>query len=140
MADKKRQKKGQLPPGVKGPSPQPGNQRGGNPRPTNSRPSNPSAGTPRGNLERASIPILSRLLAVPRWLLVVLIASCLLLGLALTGPLAPVGALFLLIVATFLGWLLMLAWPVLPVGRRMIRLVVVFAIVGLAVLKALGRF
>ncbi|MDA2987786.1 MAG: hypothetical protein O2815_01780 [Actinomycetota bacterium] len=130
MAGKKRPKKGQLPPGVKGPAPQPNNQ----------RPSNPPAGTPRGNLERASIPFLSRLLAMPRWLLVVLIASCLLLGLALTGPLAPVGALFLLIVGTFLGWLLMLAWPVLPVGRRMIRLVVVFALVGLAVLKALGRF
>ena len=130
MAGKKRPKKGQLPPGVKGPAPQSNNQ----------RPSNPPAGTPRGNLERASIPFLSRLLAMPRWLLVVLIASCLLLGLALTGPLAPVGALFLLIVGTFLGWLLMLAWPVLPVGRRMIRLVVVFALVGLAVLKALGRF
>ena len=77
---------------------------------------------------------------MPRWLLVVLIASCLLLGLALTGPLAPLGAIFLLIVATFLGWLLLLAWPVLNPGRRMIRLVVVLAVLGLAVLKALGRF
>ena len=128
MAGKKRPKKGQLPPGVKGPS-QP------------SRPVDPQpAASPRGNLERASIPILSRLLAMPRWLLVVLIASCLLLGLALTGPLAPLGAIFLLIVATFLGWLLLLAWPVLNPGRRMIRLVVVLAVLGLAVLKALGRF
>ena len=129
MAGKKRPKKGQLPPGVKGPSAQP------------SRPVDPQpAASPRGNLERASIPILSRLLAMPRWLLVVLIASCLLLGLALTGPLAPLGAIFLLIVATFLGWLLLLAWPVLNPGRRMIRLVVVLAVLGLAVLKALGRF
>lgn len=129
MAGKKRPKKGQLPPGVKGPAPQP------------SRPVDPQpAANPRGNLERASIPILSRLLAMPRWLLVVLIASCLLLGLALTGPLAPLGAIFLLIVATFLGWLLLLAWPVLNPGRRMIRLVVVLAVLGLAVLKALGRF
>lgn len=129
MAGKKRPKKGQLPPGVKGPSQQP------------SRPVDPQpAASPRGNLERASIPILSRLLAMPRWLLVVLIASCLLLGLALTGPLAPLGAIFLLLVATFLGWLLLLAWPVLNPGRRMIRLVVVLAVLGLAVLKALGRF
>ncbi|MEY2989347.1 MAG: hypothetical protein RLZZ163_263, partial [Actinomycetota bacterium] len=48
--------------------------------------------------------------------------------------------IFLLIVATFLGWLLMLSWPVLRPGRRMIRLVVVLAVLGLAVLKALGRF
>lgn len=129
MAGKKRPKRGQLPPGVKGPSAQP------------SRPIDPQpAASPRGNLERASIPILSRLLAMPRWLLVVLIASCLLLGLALTGPLAPLGAIFLLLVATFLGWLLLLAWPVLNPGRRMIRLVVVLAVLGLAVLKALGRF
>lgn len=129
MAGKKRPKKGQLPPGVKGPAQQP------------SRPVDPQpAASPRGNLERASIPILSRLLAMPRWLLVVLIASCLLLGLALTGPLAPLGAIFLLLVATFLGWLLLLAWPVLNPGRRMIRLVVVLAVLGLAVLKALGRF
>jgi hypothetical protein len=133
MAGKKRPKKGQLPPGVKGPAPQPS-------RSAQQRPNTPPARNSRGNLERASIPILSRLLAMPRWLLVVLIASCLLLGLALTGPLAPLGALFLLIVATFLGWLLMLAWPVLPPGRRIIRFVVVMAIVGLAALKALGRF
>ncbi len=135
MAGKKRPKKGQLPPGVKGPAPQPSNQRANNQRQTN-----PPAGTPRGNVERASIPILSRLLALPRWLLVILIATFLLLGLALTGPLAPLAAIFLLIVGTFLGWLLMLAWPVLSPGRRMIRLVVVMTVVGLAVLKALGRF
>lgn len=128
MAGNKRPKKGQLPPGVKGPAPSP------------SRPANQPGSSSRGNIERASIPVLTRLLAMPRWLLVVLIASCLLLGLALTGPLAPLGAIFLLIVGTFLGWLLMLAWPVLSPGRRMIRLVVVLAVVGLAVLKALGRF
>jgi hypothetical protein len=138
MADKKRRKKGQLPPGVKGPAPQPA--RPADSRPADSRPTNPPAGSPRGNLERASIPILSRLLAIPHWLLVVLIAASLLLGLTLTGPLAILGSLFLLIVGTFLGWLLMLAWPVLSPGRRMIRLVVMLAVVGLAVLKALGRF
>ena len=134
MAGKKRPKKGQLPPGVKGPAPQSG-------RPANNpRPASAPGGNPRGNIERASIPILVKLLSIPRWLLVILIASSLLLGLALTGPLAPLGAIFLLIVATFLGWLLLLSWPVLSPGRRMIRLVVVFAVVGLAVLKALGRF
>jgi uncharacterized RDD family membrane protein YckC len=133
MADKKRQKKGQLPPGVKGPNRQ---------QPQTPRPQNPRQpeGNPRGHVERASFPLLTRLLAVPRWLLVVLIASCLLVGLSLTGPLAILGSLFLLIVATFLGWLLLLSWPVLTPGRRIIRLVVVLAVTGLAVLKALGRF
>ena len=136
MADKKRRKKGQLPPGVKGPQPGPSRP----PVPSPRQPRHRDTGQPASNFQRASIPMLTKLLSMPRWLLVILIASCLLLGLALTGPLAPLGALFLLIVATFLGWLLMLAWPVLHPGRRMIRLVVVLAVVGLAVLKALGRF
>ena len=125
MADKKRPKKSDLPPGVKGPSAQ--------------RPQ-PAANDSRGSLERASFPVLTKLLAVPRWLLVILIASSLLLGLTLSGPLALLGAMFLLIVGTFLGWLLALSWPVLTPGRRMIRLVVVLAVVGLALLKAMGRF
>lgn len=135
MAGKKRPKKGNLPPGVKGPSQQPPQ----TPRQQSPRPSQPGNNS-RGNVERASLPILTRLLAVPRWLLVILIASCLLLGLTLTGPLAILGSLFLLIVATFLGWLLILSWPVLTPGRRMVRLVIVLAVTGLAVLKALGRF
>jgi len=129
MADKKRQKKDGLPPGVKGPHQRP-----------SQPPAKPASGNSRESLERASIPVLTRLLAVPRWLLVILIAASLLLGLTLTGPLAPLGAMFLLLVGTFLGWLLLLAWPALTPGRRMIRLVIVFAVVGLALLKLLGRF
>lgn len=135
MAGKKRPKKGQLPPGVKGPSPQAGNQRANNPRP-----SNPPAATPRGNLERASIPILARLLSVPRWLIVVAMGTFLFLGLIQTGGLSWLGGIFLLIVGGFLGWLLALSWPVLSPGRRLTRIIVVAAVLGIAVLKFLGRF
>lgn len=61
-------------------------------------------------------------------------------GLIQTGGLAWLGALFLLIVAAFLGWLLALAWPVLPTSSRMTRLIVVAAVVGIAILKLMGRF
>ena len=135
MAGKKRPKKGQLPPGVKGPSPQPSN-----PRTNNPRPANPPAGTPRGNLERASIPILARLLSVPRWLIVVAMGTFLFLGLIQTGSLSWLGGIFLLIVGGFLGWLLALSWPVLSPGRRLTRIIVVAAVLGIAVLKFLGRF
>ena len=130
---KKRQKKGQLPPGVKGPAPQPS--RSGNPRRDNT-----PAGTPRGNLERASIPILARLMSVPRWLIVVAMGTFLFLGLIQTGDLSWLGGIFLLIVGGFLGWLLALSWPVLTPGRRLTRIVVVAAVLGIAVLKFLGRF
>ena len=134
---KKRQKKGQLPPGVKGPSPQPS--RSGHPRSSDKR-TNPPAGTPRGNLERASVPILARLLTVPRWLIVVAMGTFLFLGLIQTGDLSWLGGVFLLIVGGFLGWLLALSWPVLTPGRRLTRIVVVTAVLGIAVLKFLGRF
>ena len=130
---KKRQKKGQLPPGVKGPAPQPS--RSANPR----RDSTP-AGTPRGNLERASIPILARLMSVPRWLIVVAMGTFLFLGLIQTGDLSWLGGIFLLVVGGFLGWLLALSWPVLTPGRRLTRIVVVAAVLGIAALKFLGRF
>ena len=45
-----------------------------------------------------------------------------------------------LIVGGFLGWLLVLSWPVLTPGRRATRLIIVVAVLGLAVLKFLGRF
>jgi len=133
MAGKKRPKRGQLPPGVKGPAPQPS-------RSNNQRPTNPPAGTPRGNLERASIPILARLLSVPRWLIVVLMGTFLFLGLIQTGGLSWLGGIFLLIVGGFLGWLLALSWPVLSPGRRLTRVIVVAAVLGIAALKFLGRF
>jgi len=135
MADKKRRKKGQLPPGVKGPSQQPPQA----PRQQSPRPSQPGS-NPRGNLERASIPILTRLLALPRWLIVVLMGTFLFLGLIQTGGLSWLGGIFLLIVGGFLGWLLALSWPVLTPGRRLTRLVVVAAVLGIAVLKFMGRF
>jgi hypothetical protein len=81
-----------------------------------------------------------RLLALPRWLIVVLMGTFLFLGLIQTGNLAWLGGIFLLIVGGFLGWLLALSWPVLTTGRRLTRVIVVAAVLGIAVLKFLGRF
>lgn len=130
MADKKRRKKGDLPPGVKGPTQPPQQPPAPKPQPGNSRES----------LERASIPVLTRLLALPRWIIVVAMGAFLFLGLIQTGNLAWLGGIFLLIVGGFLGWLLALSWPVLTPGRRATRLIVVAAVIGIAALKFLGRF
>ena len=59
MADKKRRKKGDLPPGVKGPNQPPAQQ----PQ------ARPPSGQSRQSLERASIPILSKLMAGPTLLM-----------------------------------------------------------------------
>ena len=114
--------------------------KGPNQPPTQQPPARPSSGQSRQSLERGSIPILTKLVAIPRWLIVVLMGAFLFLGLIQTGSLSWLGGIFLLIVGGCLGWLLALSWPVLTPGRRATRLIIVVAVLGLAVLKFLGRF
>jgi hypothetical protein len=76
---------------------------------------------------------------VPRWVMVILPAALLFLGLIQTGGLAWLGGILLLLVAVFLAWLLVLSWPVLTIGSRTLRLVTVVAVVGIAVFKFMGR-
>ena len=112
------------PQGVRGP--------GGPPR----RPS--SSG--RAALERRSYPILVSLTRVPRWILVVVMAVCMVTGLMLSDALAWLGSLLLLVVAFFLGWLLALSWPIIGARSRALRLLTVVALVGIAVLKVTSGF
>jgi hypothetical protein len=112
------------PQGVRGP--------GGPPR----RPS--SSG--RAALERRSYPLLVSLTRVPRWLLVVFMAVCMVTGLMLDDSLAWLGALLLAVVAFFLGWLLALSWPIIGTNSRVLRLLTVVALLGIAVMKLIGRF
>ena len=105
-------------------------------------PSSPkySASPRRAAFERKSFPVLARVTNAPRWLLIVGLGSSLLLGLILSDAWAWLGAVFLLIVGAFLGWLLALSWPLLSPGRRFMRVLVVGALGGLAILKVGGSF
>lgn len=123
-----------LPRGVRGPGGPPPPRAGSSNRP----PANVSPA--RLALEARSRPLLRRLHALPRWLVVVTPAILLFGGLIFTGALAWVGGLLLLLVALFLGWLTALSWPAISAGARLIRVVVVLALLGLTVLKFLGRF
>jgi hypothetical protein len=76
---------------------------------------------------------------MPKWLIVVLLAVLLVLGMVQTGSLAWLGALILGLLALFFLWLLVLSWPVIPPSGRLLRAIVVVALAGVAVLKALGR-
>lgn len=125
-----------IPKGVRGPGgPPPASQpaRAG-------QPSRAASSDPRKALERFSYPLLLAMQRVPRWLVVILMATCLFLGLIQSGSLAWLGGILLLLVALFLGWLVTLSWPVISPGSRILRVVVVAAIVGIAILKFLGRF
>ena len=77
---------------------------------------------------------------VPRWLVVIVMAVFLFLGLIQSGSLAWLGGILLLIVAAFLGWLVTLSWPVISPASRVLRVVVVAALVGIAILKFGGQF
>jgi cation transport ATPase len=121
------------PEGVRGPGGPPP------PQPRMRRTSNdPSAA--REALERRSFRYLLILQRVPRWLVVIAMALALFFGLIQSGSLAWLGGILLLVVALFLGWLLALAWPILSPAARGIRLIVVAATVGLALLKFADRF
>ncbi len=129
-------------PGVRGPrGPQgPGSGSGssassgsGKPAP---RPGTPAELTP---LQRISLPLLARLTRLPKWLLVVVLSVFLVLGMIQTGSLAWLGALLLGLLTLFFLWLLVLSWPAIPPTGRLLRGIVVVALAGATVLKALGR-
>lgn len=96
-----------------------------------------TAGPGRARLEARSARALTTLHRLPRWVLPVVLAAVLLLGLALPSRWA---GLLLLLLAAFLGWLLALAWPLVDVRGRVLRALVVLALLAAAVLKLTGVF
>ena len=117
-------------PGVRGP-------RG----PQESTPKAPPARAPQEltPLQRISLPLLMRLTRLPKWLIVVVLSVLLVLGLVQTGSLAWLGAVILGLLTIFFLWLLVLSWPAIPPSGRLLRGIVVVALAGVAVLKAMGR-
>ncbi len=91
-------------------------------------------------LVRYSRRPLTWLHGAPRWLIVIVMSLALVAGLVLSGPWMVLGGLLLMLVALLLAWLLALAWPVLTPASRIIRLLAVLSLTGVAVLKMLGNF
>jgi len=92
--------------------------------------------TLRASIERASLPLLTRLSALPRivpflTMLVLLVAG------ALVG--GPVGFVLMSIAALFVLWLLYLSWPRLTAAERLMRTAVVLLAVALAVVQLFPR-
>ena len=116
-------------PGVRGP-------RGPQPPETPSARAGSTELTP---LQRVSLPLLTRLTRLPKWVLVVGLSVLLVLGMIQSGSLAWLGALLLGVLTLFFLWLLVLSWPAIPASGRFLRGIVVVALAGATVLKALGR-
>ncbi len=73
---------------------------------------------------------------VPRPLIVIGLAAFL-----VGGLLAPpvIGAVLLVVLGLFLGWLVALSWPILPTASRAMRLITVGLVFGAAWLRSTGR-
>ena len=132
--------KGRMPSGVRGPGGPP--PAGASNAARGRQPGGPTPGRSdrRRAFEERSYPLLRRLSAAPRWLVVITPALLLFLGLVLTGPVAWLGGLLLLLVTALLAWLTALSWPAISPGSRLLRSIVVLALLGVAILKLLGRF
>ena len=81
--------------------------------------------------------MLKRLHAMPRWTIPLATVVLVFVGL-FAGPI--IGGLCLLVLAAFLGWLAYLAWPKLKRRDRLIRLLVLGMLTGVAVAQLSGTW
>jgi hypothetical protein len=94
----------------------------------------PDATPAREALEHKSATSLLWLHQLPPWLFPVLTACLLIVGFALRGW---AGAIVLFCLAAFLGWLAALSWPRLPAQGRLLRAVIIGAVLAAAVVRGL---
>lgn len=134
MADKDRKQ----PKGVRGPGGPPPSPKAAGASSTG-RSGKAADSSARASLERVSYPLLVRMRQIPRWIMVILPAVLLFAGLVMPANVAWLGALLLALVGIFLAWLLLLSWPVISVNSRLLRLIVIVAVFGIAFFKAAGR-
>lgn len=89
----------------------------------------------RASFERVSLPLLTRLSALPRWVPFLAILTLMVGGIFIPGW----GWLLTVLVALFLGWLLALSWPRLSPVERLMRVAVIALAVAIAVVQAKPR-
>lgn len=86
----------------------------------------------RKSVTDASAPILLRIHALPKFLVPVLIAGLMLLGLFLQPPYSGIS---LTVVCVFIGWLMYLSWPLLDPRSKLIRFLVFVILVAATAVK-----
>ena len=89
----------------------------------------------RRTLEVKSAGPLLVLHRMPRWLIPVIMAVLMLLGLFIEAAWAGI---FILAIAVFLAWLLALSWPVILPSSRVFRVIVILVVATVGVMKLAG--
>jgi hypothetical protein len=86
----------------------------------------------RRNIERASLPLITRLGSLPRAVPFLLLVALLIAGVLIQGP---AGFVLMGLGALFVGWILYLSWPRLTGSERIMRSAVVLLAVAMAVTR-----
>ena len=97
-----------------------------------STPRPPRPGPARQALERASLPLLTRVARLPRAVPFLVLLALLVAGVLVSGSL---GAVLIGLVAVIVAWLLVLAWPALSGVERLGRFAVLLLAVALCVVQ-----
>lgn len=92
----------------------------------------PGASPTRQAVERRSAAPLALLYQLPRWALPIGLVVVLIAGLAVGGV---IGAVILLVLAVFLGWLAYLSWPSIGGRARLLRVAAGLALVAIAIVQ-----
>jgi hypothetical protein len=93
----------------------------------------PGASETRQAVERFSARAIVFLQQLPRWILLLAVLALMITGFFVHGV---IGAVALLLVAIFLGWLAYLSWPRVNLSGRALRVIAVTCMVVLAVWQA----
>ncbi|HMM96787.1 MAG: hypothetical protein IE926_19160 [Micrococcales bacterium] len=91
--------------------------------------------TLRESFERASLPVLRRLDALPRAVPFLLVLALVVAGILLPSP----GWLLIGVVVLLLAWILALAWPRLSGAERLMRTAVLVLMVAILLTQAFPR-
>ncbi|NMM24486.1 MAG: hypothetical protein HHJ11_13535 [Phycicoccus sp.] len=86
--------------------------------------------TLRPSIERASLPLVTKLTSLPRAVPFLLLLALLVAGVMIAGP---VGFILMSVGAVFVGWILYLSWPRLTSSERIMRSAVLLLAAVLAI-------
>jgi len=92
--------------------------------------------TLRSRIDRASLPLITKLSQMPRLVPFLLLLTLLIGGFLISGTL---GFILMALAAAFVGWVLYLSWPRLSGSERIMRLSVLLLAVAMAVVQLFPR-
>ena len=92
--------------------------------------------TLRPSIERASLPLVTKLNGLPRAVPFLLLLALLVAGVMISGP---VGFILMGLGAVFVGWILYLSWPRLTSSERIMRSAVLLLAAVLALVQLSPR-